>query len=411
MRAMAMFWLLALVVLPVGAQQGGGPRSRPTSPPDLAAATAQVLNRAIEALDRRQFDDANAALAVLDDKRLSPYERSRVEQIRFSIAFEAKRFDVARAHLGAAIDAGGLNGQEAEQARYQLAQTYLSEQRWQEGAAALEQWLASVPSPNSAAWYLLAVAYYQMGDYDRALAPAGRAVDGSDAPQEQWVNLLLAVRLQRKEFEDSARLLQRLVVLAPTKKTYWMQLSSVYGQLEDYESAVATLQIAYDAGLLTDEAEIRRYVDLLVFNDLPFRGARVLEDAISRQAVSSVDAAVYEKLANCWIAAREFERAVAPLRRAGELAATGDPFVRLAELESQREDWPSAEAASRRALEKGGLRDAANAELLLGIALVNQGGFDEARAWLESASRSEALRVAASSYLDLIAARTHRLRL
>jgi hypothetical protein len=46
----------------------------------------------------------------------------------------------------------------------------------------------------------------------------------------------------------------------------------------------------------------------------------VLEDAIGLHSVSLVDAAVYEKLANCWIAAREFERAVAPLQRAGALA-------------------------------------------------------------------------------------------
>ena len=76
--------------------------------------------------------------------------------------------------------------------------------------------------------------------------------------------------------------------------------------------------------------ENRRYVDLLLFDDLPYRGARVLEDALERQAVSLVDAAVYEKLANCRIAAREFERAVAPLQRAAELSGSGEPPAAVA---------------------------------------------------------------------------------
>ena len=241
----------------------------------------------------------------------------------------------------------------------------MQEQRWQEGATALEQWFASVENPNSAAYYLLGVAYFQMGDHDRALAPAQRAVDLSDAPLEPWVALALALKLERHEYQDAVRLLQRLVVLAPTKKTYWLQLSAVYGQLQDYPSALAAMQLAYDAGLLTDDVEIRRYVDLLLFNELPYRGARVLEDAIERHAVSLVDAAVYEKLANCWIAAREFERAVAPLQRADALSGSGEPLVRLAEVYVQRDDWAAAEGALRRALAKGGLRDIAHVDVLL----------------------------------------------
>lgn len=272
MRRTAQSWLLvacATIALPAVAQLGALPQVSDANTPVLAAPTADVLNRAIDALNRQKFDEASAALATLDRSHLSPYEQSRVEQIGFNIAFALKQVDDSRAHLRAAIAAGGLNPREIEQARYQIAQTYLAEQRWQEGGVALEQWFASVQSPDSAAYYLLAVAYYQMGDFDRAIAPAERAIALTESPREPWVRLLLAVRLQRKEYQDAARLLQRLVVMAPAKKTYWMQLSSVYGQLGDYPSALATLQSAYDAGLLTDEADIRRYENLRAYTAVP----------------------------------------------------------------------------------------------------------------------------------------------
>jgi len=348
------------------AQEAGAVRARTALSPTLDTATAKALNAAIEALNREKYDEASAAVAKLDPSRLSPYERGKVEQIGFNIAYATAHYDEARAHLEAAIASAGLNAQEVAQARYQIAQSYMVEQRWQAGAAALEQWFASVENPNSAAYYLLGVAYFEMGDHERALAPAQRAVDLAEAPLEPWVALVTALRLERHEYQDAARLLQRLVVLVPGKKTYWLQLSAVYGQLEDYASALAAMQLAYDAGLLTEDAEIRRYVDLLVFNDLPYRGARVLEDAIGRQAVSLVDAAVYEKLANCWIAAREFERAVAPLQRAAELSGSGEPLVRLAEVYVERDDWPAAEGALRRALAKGGLRNIGHVDVLLG---------------------------------------------
>jgi tetratricopeptide (TPR) repeat protein len=351
--------------LPTAAQKVIGMRSTGAAPPDMSAATGKALNSAIEALGAQRYTDAAAAIATLDVSRLSPYERSRLEQVSFNLAYQTGDYEVAHAHLEAAIGAGGLSTAEIEQARYQNAQVYMKEERWKEGAAALEQWLASVENPNSAAYYLLGVAYWQMGDHERALAPAQRAVDLADKPQESWTSLLLALRLERHDYQAAIRQLQQLIVLAPAKKVYWLQLSASYGQLEDYRSALATMQLAYDAALLTEEAEIRRYADLLLFNDLPSRGARVLEDAIDRHAVSLVDAAVYEKLAECWIAAREFERAVAPLQRAAELSSSGNPLVRLAEVQVEREDWPAAETALRRALAKGGLSDVAHADVLL----------------------------------------------
>jgi tetratricopeptide (TPR) repeat protein len=390
--------VLVLAALPVAAQ-----RAAHVSAATLDAATGQVLNAAIELLNAKDFDGASQKLATLRVEQLGPYERSKVEQIRFNIAFGAGHVAEAREHLAAAVAAGGLNAQEAAQAQYQSAQLLLTEGHWREGAAALEDWFKTADKPNAAAYYLLAVAYYQNGDFERALDPARQAVALTDQPQESWMQLLLALRLQRAEYADAARLLQQLIVQVPGKRTYFMQLSSVYGQMHDYESALAIMQVAYDAGLLTDEHDIRRLVDLLLYNNLPYRGAQVLEAAIDANAVT-LDEQLYEKLASCWIAARELDRAVAPLRRAGELATSGEPLLRLGEIEVERGDWSAAESALRGAVAKGGLRDDSNARLLLGIAVLNQGRFAEAQPWFVDAQQSPRHREIAAAYLAQIAA-------
>jgi len=371
------------------------------SAPTMDETTGKRLNEAIELLNANKYNEAAAVLGKLNLEKLSPYERSRLAQIQASIAHAKEDFDGARKYLQEAMAAGGLNEQEVIQIKYQIAQLYMAQERWKEGAAALEEWFKSAPSPNSSAYYLLAVAYYQLEDFNRALAPAAKAVEMSEKPQESWLQLLLAIYLQKEDYKSAIPILLKMVAAAPDKKTYWLQLSSVYGQLENYAQSLAMLELAYAGGLLTEDSEYRRLSDLLVFSDIPYRGAKVLEDAISQKKVTA-DSKAYEKLANAWIAAREYEKSIAPLRRAAETSGNGDLFVRLGEVQVQRREWNGAIEAVRLGIEKGGLKDVGNAQLLMGIAYYSQSKPREARDWFVRASQSAKHRQNASQYIQAI---------
>jgi tetratricopeptide (TPR) repeat protein len=117
----------------------------------------------------------------------------------------------------------------------------------------------------------------------------------------------------------------------------------------------------------------------------------------------TVDDKLYEKVASSWIAAGEFDKAVAPLERGAELATTGNLLVRLGEVQSQREDWAAASLAVDRAIAKGGLDDLGAARFLKGVALFYQGLHDEAQTWFEQARESPQHRDAADDYLAKIA--------
>jgi tetratricopeptide (TPR) repeat protein len=372
-------------------------------PTNIDAQTGKILNEAIELLNMEQYAAASTKINTLKLDQLSPYERGKVEQIMFNIAYSQDRYEEARGHLQKAIDSGGLNAVEIDQARYQSAQLYMQEEKWKEGAAALEEWFKTAATPNSAAYYLLAVAYYQQDDFNRALAPAKKAVELMDKPNENWLQMLSALHLQREEFRDAIPILQQLVSVAPEKKTYWMQLSSIYGQMEDYSNALAIMQLANSAGLVTEDSEVRRLADLLLFNDVPYRGAQVLESAIEKKIVN-LDDKLYEKLANCWIAAGEFDKSLAPLQRAAEMSSTGDMFIRLGEVQVQREDWPAAIAAIQRGVDKGQLKEPGNAQLMLGIAHYSQKDYNAARPFFQRARQSDKHRQIADSYLQAIEA-------
>jgi len=96
---------VTLAVAFSAAAQTNGQRGATSAPPELAVATAKVLNAAIEALGNKRYDEAAEAIATLDRSRLRPYERSRAEQIRFNIAYGRGSYDDARAHLEAELPA------------------------------------------------------------------------------------------------------------------------------------------------------------------------------------------------------------------------------------------------------------------------------------------------------------------
>jgi tetratricopeptide (TPR) repeat protein len=386
-------------------EQSQGEGESGSAPPAIDLATGKALNTAIEALNMENYAEAQAAIGTLNLEKLSPYERSKVEQILFNISYAQEKYEEARQHLQSSIDAGGLNEVEVSQARYQFAQLYMQEEKWKEGAAAMEEWFKTAMNPNSAAYYLLAVAYYQMEDFARALPPAQKAIELTEMPQESWLQLLLALYLQKEQFNDAIPLLVRLVETAPEKKTYWMQLSAVYGQVEDYPKALAIMQLAHNAGLVTEDSEIRRLADLLLFNDVPYRGGQVLEEAIQKQAVT-VDDKLYEKLANCWIAAGELDKAIEPLQRGGELASSGDMLIRLGQVHLERQDWEAAKAALESGIDKGKLADAGGAQLMMGIAFFNEKKFGDARPWFERAARADKHRQIAETYIQIIDAQT-----
>jgi len=371
----------------------------------IDAQTGKILNEAIELLNMENYQGAAAKINTLKLDNLSPYERGTVERILFSISYAQEKYEEARGHLQKAIDSGGLNAQQIDEAKYQAAQLFMQEEKWKEGAAALEDWFKTATTPNSAAYYLLAVAYYQQEDFNKALAPAKKAVELMDQakPNESWLSMLSALYLQKEQYKDAVPVLQQLITAAPDRKTYWMQLSSVYGQMEDYSNALAIMQLAQNVGLVTEDSEVRRLADLLLFNDVPYRGAQVLETAIEKKLVN-LDDKLYEKLANCWIAAGEYDKSITPLTRAAELASSGDAFIRLGEVQVQREDWPAAISAIQRGVDKGQLKDPGNAQLMLGIAHYSQKNYAAARPFFERARQSDKHRQIADSYLQAIKA-------
>jgi hypothetical protein len=80
----------------------------------------QTLNAAIAHINARRFGEARAAVGELDLDGLSSFERSKAEQVLYTIAYEEESFDEAQEHVRRSIDAGGLSADDRFKARLAL---------------------------------------------------------------------------------------------------------------------------------------------------------------------------------------------------------------------------------------------------------------------------------------------------
>jgi tetratricopeptide (TPR) repeat protein len=167
-----------------------------------------------------------------------------------------------------------------------------------------------------------------------------------------------------------------------------MQLSAVYAELERDLDSLASQQLAYRQGLLTKDKELRRLSQMYLFHDLPWRAGVVLEKAIEDETVEG-DAKAWELLGNSWLMAKEYDRALAPLTRAAEVAETGDLYARLGRVYIQREDWENATEVLEQAVDKGELEDEGNTRLLLGVSYYNEDKLRAARREFVRATKFE----------------------
>jgi tetratricopeptide (TPR) repeat protein len=365
----------------------------------------RVAEKLLAANERLGEDDYAGALEIVDAlaqrRRLGPAELAQIHRFRGYIFVNQGKSGPAAAEFEKSLAQDAIDRAAEQSMRYSLAQIYTQLGRYDEALRVIDVWFASEESPKPSAFYLKAMILVQQEKFAEAVEPARIAVERSPEPKESWLQLLVAIYGNLKDYPNVAATLEKLVALSPGKKLYWMQLAAVQNHLERDARAVATLQLAHRGELLDDDKEFRQLARLLYLNQLPFQCARVVEDALASGKVKP-DADSYQLLANCYLAAREAEEALAPLARAAELSEDGDMDVLLGQLHLQREEYAPALAALKTALGKASPAQRGQVQLLIGVAQLGAERFDEAELSFRAASGDAKVRRAAESYLKFV---------
>ena len=283
--------------------------------------------------------------------------------------------------------------------RYNLAQLYLASEEPARAITVLEAWFGQADSPPASAWLLLGHAHAELADYRKAIPAMKRAIKLSDSPPADWYENLLAMHYELREYRDCTALLERMIRLFPDKDDYWRQLSGIRMTLNQPAQALAVMELMKRSGRLTREPELIQLAQLYLYQEIPYKAARLLEDAMKAgQIRKSADNRTL--LATAWALARERDQAIRSYRLAAQASTSADVDFTLAQLYLEDERWTEATRALETALAKSGLKTPGTAWLLLGIARYELGSVDAARDAFTKASGFTRSRKSAHQWLS-----------
>ncbi len=387
-------------------------RNRNVGSQALDEITWKQLNRVYESVGEEKFDAAYEQLEkMLARAGRDNYLQSILNQALAQVEWSRKNYGPALAYYEKAIELNTLPDQSHFALMFQIAQLYTMQERYREALDKLELWFCNSPADKitSSAYVLKASIYIQQENFAETLKAIETAIDMDNNPREQWYQLKLASHVELEQFTQAAQTLELIISTWPQMKTYWIQLSQVYLQLEQLEKALAVIALAYRNGLLDAQGDITYLSDLYSNSRLPFKAALVLEKGINEGLVNSTRDH-WTAVADSWYAAEELENSLAAYEKAGIASEDGRSDLRRGYILVDLERWPDALDALISALDKGNLSERKTGEtyLLMGMSQFYLGNFNRASADWGKASRYDRSRDAARQWMKYMREELHR---
>ena len=397
----------------------------------LQSSTAKKMAKVYEALEvvddkGEPAPDMETVVEILtelrsDQENLKSYDRSVMWNSWGYVYFVEGKYDQAMRAYDNVINEPEVTLPIRNAALFTLAQLNLVKENYAKGISLILQWMDEVETVTAQAWSLLGQAYFQQGNFKKAMSSMKTAISMSEEegykPKENWYVIVAAcIGELKKEIGEKNALLQQLdiyeilVNLYP-KKLYFIQLGGTYGQLNRERDYMITLKAAHSKDLLDKESEYLALAQLLLLNKNPFWAAQVLVSG--QKKITTYQETVKDKatgketkvdktgpvvksneknlklLADSWRMAQEIEKAIPVLEQAAALSKDGKSYVLLGNLYLSEDKLNEAVDAIKKGLKKGKIDKLSQVHLTLGQAYFELQKFDDAKKEFRIAARDK----------------------
>lgn len=234
---------------------------------------------------------------------------------------------------------------------------------------------------------LVSQAYYLKGDYKNALHFTRNLVEqeikGGEAPKEQQLDIVLNSCIKLMDDECTTRALERMVTYYP-KPEYWQNLiTSLYNtkQAENNDSDMLNIyRLANDVGAMKQPREYNDMAQLSLELGVPGEAQAVLEKGFGQNVFSDTQSRqrAQRLLEKAKKEAVSDQASLPKLKQEAAIASSGQKDVALGTAYLSYQKYDQAVMALQQGIAKGGVKDPAQASLLLGIAELKSGNKDAA---------------------------------
>ncbi|RCU49410.1 hypothetical protein DU002_10810 [Corallincola holothuriorum] len=320
----------------------------------LSQNLGKKVTRAFEAYSEN--NDIPGAIEILNDvkkKASKAYDKAYIDRFLGNMyALQEGQTKKAVELLKASVEPDVLNTAEQAQSLRLLADLQMQAEMFADAITSYDAWMEFTGKQDVSVYLRKAQAYYQIGRYADMIAPIDQAIAVSSKPEKNAYVLKLSSYYEQKDFKKSVRVLEELVSLFPEDTRWWPQLGMFYMMVDEYQKALATMELAYKQKILEKPNEIKALAQLYATNGMPYKSA-VIQDKYLKSGLLERNEQSLSVLANTWHSAKEIDRAAEYYKAAAELTGDANYWRKLANLQLQNQNYQQAADAYHKALELG----------------------------------------------------------
>jgi tetratricopeptide (TPR) repeat protein len=362
-----------------------------------------VGKKVAKAFEAYSADDIPTALVILMD--IDPkgdYDKSYVNRfIAVMYATKGNEEKNAIKYLKLAVTPDLLNEGDQGESMKLLADLQMQTQDYKGALVNYKLWMDFTGKSDGDTWVKIANAYYSLKQLDKVITPANNAIAafGDKHNQNPYI-LKITSYYERKMFKESVDVLETVVQIFPENKQWWIQLGQFYTLVEDYDKALATLDLAYKQGFLDKESQIKVLASLYGQAEIPNKSALLLEKHIASGIVKRDDKNLYT-LANAWHAAQEIDKAAKYFGELAKMTNEAKHYSKQGMLLKQDEQFKPAIVALKKALELG-VKNKGRLHMSIAESYFYLEKYKQAYAAIMKASKDPKTRKAAKGWVSFI---------
>ena len=335
----------------------------------VSQAVGKHLKEAQAAIGRKQWDTATKAIrAAQAVQPRSAFEDYKINELQLYVYLQQGRNADAAKLLEQQMASGQMPAGERTQRSKTLAQLHFRANNFGKAVQVANDYLKAVPGDHEMQM-MVAQGYYQQKNYKGAIAAAEK-LSRAGQPSEDTLQLILRSNYELGDKAGTAKALERLLKFYPTPETWKSLLKTYFNQAKGDDEKLALYRLSQDVGALEKSSDYFDMAEALIVEGFPAEGRRVIEAGVAAKVFTPEEEnRVQRTLASADKELAKQSAATASAAKSVAAGTSGEDMYQAGRLYFGQGNYPKAVDALRKALAKGGVSNADDANMLLGIAL------------------------------------------
>lgn len=380
------------------------------------AVSKDVYERIQLAQEMVDEKDYNGALRLLNNlynpDKLTEYEQANVLNYIGFVYYNMDDVTNAIKTYERMLRIPTLEPQMAKQTTYTMVQLLTMEEQYARALSTLERWFTMESNPAPDPYILQAQILYNLDRFPEMVRPIETAMEVARSRgkpvKEDWWGLLNFAYFQQENYAK-VRDIQIILLQNWPKARYWKSLAGAYTELGEDEKLIYAYDAAHTQGMLQKDTEFVTMAQLYLQAEVPYKAATLLQEKMDAGVVPKSEKN-YRLLSQSWMLAMEDEKAIPALKSAASLASDGELDLRLANAFLNIGEYGDCVTSANTAIRKGGLKNADNAQISLGMCLYNLRRYADAKTAFNNAAKSPRSRRISNQWINVIDSEIERNR-